>query len=68
MPVLESPLMKQKEAAAYLRCSQYTLRNYRLNGVGPAFHRVGLSPRYLREDLDAWLAKSRVDPSGTNGG
>jgi hypothetical protein len=59
----QSPLMTQKEAAAYLKCCWQSLRNYRLAGQGPPYSRVGKSPRYRKTDLDAWLEKSRVDPS-----
>jgi hypothetical protein len=42
--------------------SVVTLRGWRRAGKGPAFFRVGRSIRYSTRDLDAWLAKHRVEP------
>lgn len=46
------------EAAGYLRVSRSTLAKWRMNGMGPPFHRCG--PRlvyYFRHEIDAWLAE-----------
>lgn len=46
------------EAARYLRVSRSTLAKWRMNGMGPPFHRCG--PRlvyYYKHEIDAWLAE-----------
>jgi predicted DNA-binding transcriptional regulator AlpA len=43
-------------AAAYLSVSRSTLAKWRMNGLGPPFHRCG--PRivyYYKDEIDAWL-------------
>jgi predicted DNA-binding transcriptional regulator AlpA len=43
-------------AAAYLAVSRSTLAKWRMNDLGPPFHRCG--PRivyYFRDEIDAWL-------------
>ena len=62
--------MSTAEAADYLATTPGYLRELRSNGtrtgrmMSPPY--VRLSSRkvvYLREDLDAWLARHRVDPA-----
>jgi predicted DNA-binding transcriptional regulator AlpA len=46
------------EAADYLRVSRSTLAKWRMNGMGPPFHRCG--PRlvyYFKHEIDTWLAQ-----------
>jgi predicted DNA-binding transcriptional regulator YafY len=55
-------LLTEREAAAYLRVSQRTLRRYRTEQPGkgpPVAGYVGRSPRYRVADLDRWLAQTR---------
>ena len=65
-PIPSDPgVWRDKQAARYLTVSRDTLRIWRQRkhrGRGPAFVRVGRLVRYLRADLDAWLALNRVDP------
>lgn len=70
----EEPLEKQQtqvvlneaEAASYLGLSRATLRRGRMQGrragycSTPAFIRMGRAIRYLRDDLDKFLAEHRV--------
>lgn len=63
---VERPL-RRKEASAYL-FERYgierktgTLAKLAVVGGGPAFHKVGRVPLYLRPDLDAW-AMSQIGP------
>lgn len=59
-PKTQSPLMTVNEASDYLRLSIPTLNQYRVNGSGPPYQKIG--PRrvfYDREDLDAWRASRR---------
>jgi excisionase family DNA binding protein len=48
------------EAARYLHCSASTLAKRRVYGGGPTFCRFGRAVRYLRSDLDEFMARSRV--------
>jgi excisionase family DNA binding protein len=52
--------MTPREAANYLRTSASTLAKRRLSGGGPKFCRIGKAIRYLKSDLDQWMASSRV--------
>jgi hypothetical protein len=66
---IDSPVFDTPEAAGYLRMSVPFLRAGRTRGkVGnglppPPYIQVGRSVRYLKSDLDAWLAARRVDRS-----
>ena len=50
------------EAAVYLGNSARTLARWRSLGLGPSYIRVGGKVRYLRRDLDEWLARHRIHP------
>lgn len=58
--------LTEKQAASYIGMSVPYLRADRMNGhregqtPGPPFVRIGRSIRYLRADLDEWLAAHRV--------
>jgi excisionase family DNA binding protein len=52
-------LLTQQQLADELEVSQRTLERWRQQGTGPAFIRVGRSPRYRRADIDAWLDQQR---------
>lgn len=51
--------MNERDAAAYLGLSPQTLRCWRSERQGPAFHKAGRSVIYRQKDLDDWLAKGR---------
>jgi predicted DNA-binding transcriptional regulator AlpA len=59
----------ETEASTYIGMSRSFLRQDRMNGVrenrtpGPKFLKIGRSVRYLKEDLDIWLAQHRVNRS-----
>lgn len=59
----QNEIFNASEAGAYLGgerkpLSYQTLANWRTAGIGPRFTRLnGRMIRYLRSDLDAWLAK-----------
>lgn len=61
--------LSEKEAAIYLGVSRSTLRHGRSEGERenrmspPPFVRLGKKIVYLKDDLDAWLAKNRHDLS-----
>lgn len=48
-------------AAEYLGVSEQTLRNWRSQGRGPAYWRLGRI-FYVRTDLDRWARTRRVEP------
>ena len=52
--------LKPREAAEFLRTSTSTLAKRRLYGDGPKFCRIGRAIRYLKSDLDEFMARSRV--------
>lgn len=60
-------VMTEAEAADYLRRPPGMLRQWRYRQQGPAYIREPGSRliRYLRSDLDAYLAAGRVDPQAT---
>ena len=43
------------EAGEILRLAAGTLANWRVQGRGPKFHRMGKRIRYARADVEAWL-------------
>ncbi len=67
-PINIATAMKPKEAAEYLQKSEQTLRHWRNQGCGPAYIKCGRgrgSVKYLREDLDAWVAENFQRVSST---
>ena len=61
-------VLKDAEAAHYIGMSQSFLRQSRMDGIrenrtpGPPFVKIGRAVRYLKDDLDAWLAQYRQKP------
>lgn len=47
--------MSTVEAAAYLNVKPATLEQWRWNGRGPRFVKIGRSVRYRKSDLDSFL-------------
>ncbi|MBW1954033.1 MAG: helix-turn-helix domain-containing protein [Deltaproteobacteria bacterium] len=52
------------EAAKFLGLKPQTLRNLRCYRKGPPYLKLGRAVRYLRADLEAYLARHRVVPEG----
>lgn len=52
-------LATRAQVAEYTQTSVATLARWAMEGVGPAFVRLGSAVRYRREDVLAWLAESR---------
>ena len=66
----ESAPWQPKKAASYLGVALETLRSWRQRWspvTGPPFIRVGGRVRYLKADLDGWIAANRV-PSNAGWG
>ena len=51
-------VMTEKEAAEYMRFSPNTLRQWRVEGIGPRYVKSQGSIRYRRDDIDDWLARN----------
>ena len=61
---IESPVIDAYEAAYYLGLrSAGTLCNWRRQGIGPAYVRIGKNIRYRVVDLDNWMTSRRVNCS-----
>ena len=55
--------LSEREAAEYLAVvSVRTLQDWRTNRVGPAYSKLGRRICYAVEDLDAFVARTRVEP------
>jgi excisionase family DNA binding protein len=66
-PTLGQRLMDEGEAAEYLHVSVETMRDWRKAGRrgGPDYIQIGgRSIRYLKEDLDRYISRSRVKTPG----
>jgi hypothetical protein len=55
-------LWNQSQVADYLGISPRTVEGWRRRGTGPAWQRVGRSPRYFKRDVLAWVRSQRGDP------
>ncbi len=59
--------LTEHEASEYIGMSRSFLRKDRMDGIrknrtaGPQFLKIGRSIRYLKDDLDAWLLKNRIN-------
>lgn len=53
-------LLTTKQAAAYLNLSERTLEQWRWEGKGPAFEKVGRLVRYRLSAIEAWLVQQRT--------
>jgi predicted DNA-binding transcriptional regulator AlpA len=62
---MEDPLLKPREAAAFLGLSVSTLAKYRLSGLGPVFVKAGMRlVRYRLSSVESWLrTRSRQSTS-----
>jgi predicted DNA-binding transcriptional regulator AlpA len=54
------PLLTATEVAAMLGIPPSTLANWRYQGLGPRYLRIGRHVRYLVEDVDDWIRTQRV--------
>jgi predicted DNA-binding transcriptional regulator AlpA len=54
-------LLKSKELAELLGFQESTLRQWRSEGVGPPYLRLGHRVRYSPEVVSAWVAAHQVD-------
>lgn len=57
-------LLTTVQLADYLHSTPRTLEDWRLNGVGPRYIKLGQLVRYRLADVDAWLAANTVETTG----
>ncbi|WCB45741.1 helix-turn-helix transcriptional regulator [Nitratidesulfovibrio vulgaris] len=58
-------VMNEAQAASHIGQRPATLRQWRSNGKGPAYHKKERRIFYKRSDLDAWMAAGRKFTSET---
>jgi len=58
---IEKNYLTDVEAAQVLGLSKQTLRNWRFNRRGPAYHRAGRAIRYAKADLQSYMQARRID-------
>ncbi len=62
-------LLREVEAADFLKVSPATLQKYRYHGTGPCYIRLNAGRhgpiRYWRSELERWLVEGRVTPRGS---
>ncbi len=56
-------MLRERQAASFLGVAPKTLANWRSQGKGPKFCRLGRAIGYRQEDLDAFIEESMADPS-----
>ncbi|MFC1515621.1 helix-turn-helix domain-containing protein [Thermodesulfobacteriota bacterium] len=57
-----SPLLKDTQVSERFNMHVQALRNWRHQGRGPAYFKIGSAVRYREEDIIAYLNKRRIDP------
>ncbi len=53
--------LRDVEVAARLGVSRFTVRSWRLKGLGPRFLKMGRAVRYRREDVDEYERQALVE-------
>lgn len=56
---MQKELMNTKELAGYLGVAVSTIRQYRLDGKGPQYIKLGHLVRYRLFDVEAWLESQK---------
>lgn len=66
MPTIETTCqcLTEQEVSARTGLSLSTLRAHRFKRTGLPYVKIGRSVRYRVYDLEAFLSKNRIDPSG----
>jgi predicted DNA-binding transcriptional regulator AlpA len=54
-----NPWLTTGEAAEHTKLSESLLEKARCNGSGPPYSKKGKSVRYLKSDVDAWMAAGK---------
>jgi excisionase family DNA binding protein len=53
-------MLTTHEASGYLGLSRRTLERLRVEGTGPKFVKMGRCVRYIKSNLDDWIASRLV--------
>ncbi|SHL18856.1 transcriptional regulator, AlpA family [Desulfatibacillum alkenivorans DSM 16219] len=61
----ETIFMNEQEVSRLTGFALPTLRNWRSMGAPPAYHKIGRSVRYLRQDVLDFMESHRVHPRNT---
>ena len=67
-PDVTTTMLTEREAALHLRRSSKTLRNWRSEGKGPAFLRMGGRVFYHLADIARWIAQETTAPPDDESG
>ena len=59
---VEKRTLTDIEVAARLGVSRFTVRSWRLKGVGPRFLKLGRAVRYRPEDVDEYVQQALIEP------
>jgi excisionase family DNA binding protein len=54
---MDDKLLDSSELAKYLGVAESTIKKYRLEGVGPAYVKIGHLVRYRIADVDEWVER-----------
>ncbi len=60
---LLADLLTTTEAAELLELHPVTLKQYRVDNIGPSYVKIGHRVRYRRGDLEAWI--TTVEPEAS---
>ncbi|GAC1382936.1 MAG: hypothetical protein NVSMB48_14850 [Marmoricola sp.] len=64
----DDEILYLKEAAAFVRKPEGTMRYYRHLGIGPRSFRHGRNVAYWKSDLILWLTEESQQPDGRDDG
>ena len=62
----ESRIMTDVQVAERLGVSRFTVRSWRLKGVGPRFLKMGRAVRYRSQDVDEYERQALVETQATS--
>ena len=60
----ESRILTDVQVAEKLGVSRFTVRSWRLKGVGPRFLKMGRAVRYRSQDVDEYERQALVETQG----
>jgi len=60
----QTKLMKPYEVAELLGVSTHTLSDWRNEGRGPVYHKIGHGVRYHIDEVNQWIFAQRREPLG----
>jgi excisionase family DNA binding protein len=60
--IMEKRTLTDIEVATRLGVSRFTVRSWRLKGIGPRFLKLGRAVRYRSEDVDEYVRQAVIEP------